>query len=185
MKLAIGQVRDLARGKILHFYAFQSRHHALFLRRVHASEKADFIPQPHRRQFKHRHRLAAVNVRLLRQISNVLARHIFIAHAARVRLLQTHNGFEQSRFARAVRPENRPHLAIFKHHIDMVHHRPALIADRQILHHDTHGDTAQKYTAHNATNAASAISSLCSNPVNNTEFISLKPPLPEYGLQAV
>ena len=67
----------------------------------------------------------------------------------------------------------------------MMHHRPALIADRQILHHDTHGDTAQKYTAHNAANATSAISSLCSNTVNNTEFISLKPPLPEYEQQAV
>ena len=54
--------------------------HPTPLRRIHAPEKADFIPQAQRRQLKHRHRLAAVDFALLRQISNVFALQILPHH---------------------------------------------------------------------------------------------------------
>jgi hypothetical protein len=132
--------------------------HPTPLRRIHAPEKADFIPQAHRRQLKHRHRLAAVDFALLRQISNVFALQILPHHFARIGLEQAHHCLEQRGFARAVGAEHRPHLSRAKHHIQMVHGRPALIAHGQIFNGNAHAPTAQKYTPPISASAAKASS---------------------------
>lgn len=86
-------MRDLPVGKIPHTDARKRIQNAGTLRRVNPSEKADFVPQTHRRQFENRHRLAAVDVRLLWQIGDVFALQVLQEDASRIDLLQTHDRF--------------------------------------------------------------------------------------------
>ena len=127
LKLPVGKVADVAVSKIRHLHARQRMMHPLALRRRQPPKKADFIPQAHRRQLKHRQRLAAVNIRLLRQISNIAARQVLPLHATRM-FEQPHNGFKQRGLARAVGPKNGIHAAIGKRHVHMVHSGARLIA---------------------------------------------------------
>ena len=144
LELAVGKVTDLPVGEFRHFYPFECLHHAFFLRRIHAAEKADFVPQTHGGQFKYRHRLAAVDVGLLRQVGDVAAGDALPYHFARIAFEQPHHGLEQGGFSRAVGAENRPHRGIVELHVHMVYRRFALVADGQVFDCDHDDEVAQK-----------------------------------------
>ena len=141
----------------------------MFLRRRYTPETADFIPQTHRRQFKHIHGLAAVDVGLLRKIGDVAALQPLPLHRARVARQKPHHGFEQGGFPRAVRAEYRIHAAFFKRHVHVVHRRACLIAHGQVVQDDAHAATAHAYTPQITASNTAARSSLWASPVSNKE----------------
>ena len=97
---------------------------------------ADLAPQSHGHAVEHRDGKAAVDLDLLRQISDVALVEAVELEAATERLELAHDALEQGRLAGAVRPDNGEKLAARHLAVDVMHGRMPVIAERQVAKGD-------------------------------------------------
>ena len=93
---------------------------------------ADLAPQPHRHAVEHRDGKAAIDVDLLRQVSNVGFGQPVEIDTAAERLELAHDALEQRRFAGAVRPDNGEQLAVLHLAGDVMHGGMPVVTEREI-----------------------------------------------------
>ncbi len=100
----------------------------------------------------------------------------FDLDAAVERLQLADDALEQRRFARAVRPDQRQHVALPDHPLDMVHGRMPVVAEREILKGDgrtsmrdhTHA-SAHTIKSHSEISSSAAIASRDQAEIGNSE----------------
>jgi hypothetical protein len=101
-------------------------------RAIKAAEQAGPPPQPHRHHVVDIDRECAVDLGGLRQVSDILCGKIAALDAARQRLDQADDAFEQRRLACSVRTDDRDQRAGFDRAVEMMHGRMPVIAEREV-----------------------------------------------------
>ena len=136
-------------------------------------EAADLAPQPHRHQVDDRDRERPVNVRLLRQVGDIVPRAGSKADLPGKWAQDTRHPFEQRRLARTVGPHDGGQAAVGDLAFESMHGRMPVIAEGQILERQGvgHGfprvDVAQKNMAQSDNTISIAAASLGPTPMRS------------------